>query len=84
MPTRKSAPHKRLTPEHGQALAEALRAARESAGLTQEDVAAGSGVSVQLVRRIEAGTSNPTLGTLVALAQVLQTSVAEIARRAGI
>jgi transcriptional regulator with XRE-family HTH domain len=84
VPARKSAPHKRLTPEHGWALAKALRDVRESAGLTQEDVAASSGVSVQLVRRIEAGTSNPTLGTLTAIAGVLRTSVAEIAQRAGL
>jgi transcriptional regulator with XRE-family HTH domain len=73
-----------LSPEHERSLARVLRDARESAGLTQEEVASGSGVSVQLVRRIEAGTSNPTLGTLAAVAETLKTSVAEIAQRAGI
>lgn len=52
--------------------------------LTQERLANLSHVSVQLVRRLEAGTSNPTLGTLHAIAAALETSVAQLLQRAGI
>ena len=39
--------------------------------VTQEDLAARAGVSVQMVRRLEAGTANPTLGTLHAVTSAL-------------
>lgn len=69
---------------HASALAEAMRAARRDAGLTQEKVAAASHVSVQMVRRLEAGSANPTLGTLVAICDTLGTTVADLLKRAGI
>jgi transcriptional regulator with XRE-family HTH domain len=46
--------------------------------VTQEDLATRAGVSVQIVRRIEAGTANPTLGTLHAVATALDISWANL------
>lgn len=84
VPTRKAAPHLRLPPEAAASLGTALRHMRVSAGLTQEELAASSGASVQLVRRIEAGTSNPTLGTVAALAAAMNASIADLATAAAI
>jgi len=55
-----------------------LRRAREDTDLTQEQLAAQSNVSVQMVRRLEAGASNPTLATLSAIADPLGLSVADL------
>ena len=71
MPNTKTGTHRPLPASTAKALAVALRARRETAGLTQEQVASAAGVSVQLVRRLEAGTSNPTLGTLHAITTAL-------------
>ncbi|MCA1981396.1 helix-turn-helix domain-containing protein [Nocardioides nematodiphilus] len=71
MPNTKTGTHRPLPPETAKALARALRHRRESSQLTQEDVASRAGVSVQMVRRLEAGTSNPTLGTLHAVTTAL-------------
>ena len=78
VPETKSSPHRRLPEEIAQALAAVLRTRRQRARLSQEDLAARSQVSVQMVRRLEAGTSNPTLGTLYAVAQALGTNVASL------
>jgi transcriptional regulator with XRE-family HTH domain len=39
--------------------------------MTQEDLATSALVSVQMVRRLEAATANPTLGTLHAVTAAL-------------
>lgn len=60
-----------------QRFATSLRAARDRAGLSQEDVAYRAGLTRYTYQKYEKGESrpghpaNPTLRTLVALAQVL-------------
>lgn len=75
VPNRKASPHRPLPPKIARQLAATLRAVREHADLTQESVAATAGVSVQMVRRLEAATANPTLGTLHAIATALGTDI---------
>ena len=54
------------------ALGDSLRQHRGAQGLTQEDLAQSSAdLHVQMVRRLEAGTANPTLGTLHAVTTAL-------------
>ncbi len=84
MPSLKQAPHQHLPPDAATSLAAALRKRRDRAALTQEQVAAEAQVSVQLVRRLEGGTANPTLGTLSAVAASLGVSVSALLKDAGI
>ncbi|MDR7252260.1 transcriptional regulator with XRE-family HTH domain [Nocardioides sp. BE266] len=74
MPNTKTGSHRPLPESTARSLAAALRAQRESAGLTQEDLAGRAHVSVQVVRRLEAATANPTLGTLHAVTTALDIS----------
>ncbi|MET8521700.1 helix-turn-helix transcriptional regulator [Nocardioides sp. NPDC004968] len=67
----KAGTHRPLPTTTAQTLASRLRYLREQAGLTQEQVAGSADVSVQMVRRLEAGTANPTLGTLHAVTTAL-------------
>lgn len=76
-------PHRPLPQPVAKNLAIALRAQREKNGQTQEDLAAAGHVSVQMIRRLEAGTANPTLGTLHALTKPLGTSLAALLQEAG-
>jgi transcriptional regulator with XRE-family HTH domain len=78
VPKRKTATHRSLPTDVAERLASSLRDARQRGALSQEQVAAASQVSVQLVRRLEAGTSNPTLGTLYAVAVALGTTPAQL------
>lgn len=55
-----------------------VRNVRERLGLTQEDLAYASGVSVRQVAAIERGTTNPTVETLAALAAGLKVSPASL------
>ncbi|WP_281274139.1 helix-turn-helix domain-containing protein [Nocardioides aurantiacus] len=75
MPNRKASAHRPLPPAIAQRLATTLRATRENAAMTQEATASAAGVSVQMIRRLEAGTANPTLGTLHAVAGALDTNM---------
>jgi len=74
VPNAKTGTHRPLPSETAGALASALRTHRETSHFTQEDLATRAGVSVQMVRRLEAGTSNPTLGTLYAITAALDIS----------
>ncbi|WP_107771016.1 helix-turn-helix transcriptional regulator [Nocardioides sediminis] len=74
MPNTKTGSHRPLPASTARSLATALRSRREAAGLTQEDLASRAQVSVQVVRRIEAATANPTLGTLHAVTTALDVS----------
>lgn len=49
-------------------LAERLKAARAASGLTQEAVAAKAGIDHRRYQRLEQGTSNTTIRTLVRIA----------------
>jgi len=69
---------------YSQRLATSLRAARERAGLSQEDVAYRSGLTRYTYQKYEKGESrpgspaNPTLRTLLAISQVLETPLTSL------
>ena len=56
----------------------AIRASREGAHLTQEEVALRSGVDRASVVRIELGQQSPTTDTLIRLAAAIGVSVPEL------
>lgn len=56
-------------------LGERLRDARKAAGLTQEKLAQEADVTVSTIARLEHDRTEPSLGTLFALARVLDVSV---------
>lgn len=55
-----------------------VRQAREKAGLTQSQLADSAGISSRAVRELEAGRSNPTLATMVAIVDVLAFTLDEL------
>ncbi|WP_332812213.1 shikimate kinase [Sphingomonas sp.] len=55
-----------------------LRAARAKAGLTRRQLATLSATSERYLAHIEAGTANPTVGVLAALAGALELAVADL------
>ncbi len=60
-------------------LGQRLKALREAAGLSQNELAARATVSVDLVRHIEQGRkSDPKLSTLAALAEALGSTPGEL------
>jgi transcriptional regulator with XRE-family HTH domain len=83
VPNAKTGSHRPLPESAARSLAIALRPRREAAGLTQEDLASSAQVSVQAVRRIEAATANPTLGTLYAVATALDISWTDLIIEVG-
>jgi transcriptional regulator with XRE-family HTH domain len=57
-----------------------LRALREAAGLSQQEVATRAGISLSVVFQLEQGKrKDPKLSTLVALAEALGTDVGKLA-----
>jgi transcriptional regulator with XRE-family HTH domain len=58
-----------------------IRSAREKAGLTQFELAELAGLTRQHLQRIEAGTTNPTIGTLYRLAKRLRLEAIHISWR---
>jgi predicted transcriptional regulator len=58
-----------LEPEYQ--MADALIKARISKKMTQTEVAAKAGVSRTVIARLESGTTNPTLGTVNRVANIL-------------
>ncbi|XKH58391.1 helix-turn-helix domain-containing protein (plasmid) [Citricoccus nitrophenolicus] len=52
-------------------LGRTLRMARKTAGITQEELADLVGVSDRTVRHIEKGSSAPSIGSVVAIANAL-------------
>lgn len=61
------------------ALPDALRLRREAKGLSGYALAERSGVSREMIRRIEAGETNPTLLTTARLLRALDMSFTELA-----
>lgn len=61
-------------------LGDAIAKRRIPAGISQEDLADRSGLSVRFLRRVERGTGNPSLLTLMALAAALGTPLEAIIR----
>lgn len=78
VPVRKNAPHAAPSDRLRKQIAENVRALRTTGGHSQEDLAATAGVSVQMIRRLEAGSANPTIGTLEAVAVALERSVKDL------
>lgn len=60
-----------------------LRRLREIREMSARDLAAASGVSAAMISRIEGGTVSPSLATLSALAEALDTPLASLFREAG-
>ncbi len=61
-------------------IGEKLKAARNGAGLTQEQVAEALGVSRQAVSKWENGTAEPSTSNLLALAKLYEVDVSELLR----
>jgi len=78
VPQRKTSTHRPLPEATAQALAERLRRTRADLGLTQEQLATRSLVSVQMIRRLEAGRANPTLGTLHSITSTLGLDIRDV------
>lgn len=81
MPASSSFSHAGLSPERQEHLAGTLRRARLAASLTQEGLAAASGITTQHIRRIEGARVNPTLGTLYALTDAMGVAVVDLLPR---
>lgn len=62
----------------GPALAQAVRARRERAGLSQGELAKMAGVASGTLSMLEAGLGNPTVGTLASLAEVLGCEISDL------
>lgn len=58
-----------------------LRALREAAGISQEQLAAASKISRETISRIENGAISPTVDTLTALAAALNVPTAALLPR---
>jgi transcriptional regulator with XRE-family HTH domain len=65
------------------ALGEAVRQLREDRGVTQERLAQDAGVTTGTVSLVERGQSNPSWGTVKAIAQGLKTPLADLAQLAA-
>jgi transcriptional regulator with XRE-family HTH domain len=55
-----------------------IRTARHAAGITQEEASASAGISYRSFAELERGRGRPALMTLVAVAEVLDVSVADL------
>jgi transcriptional regulator with XRE-family HTH domain len=64
------------------ALGAAVRAIRDACGKTQQDTAQAAGITVAHLSKIERGLTNPTWGTVVAIADALDSTMTKIAERA--
>jgi transcriptional regulator with XRE-family HTH domain len=60
------------------ALGAAIRAARNRAGLTQEELGAQIGKTPETVSNIERGKQTPTIETLAELARILKVPISEL------
>jgi len=63
------------------ALGATVRAMRAERGATQQDIAQAASITVAHLSKIERGRTNPTWGTVVSIAEALETTVAELAAR---
>jgi DNA-binding XRE family transcriptional regulator len=59
-------------------LADNVRAARNAAGLTQDELATFAGLERKSINRIENNRLSPTIDTLVRIAMVLKVPVADL------
>ena len=65
------------------AVGQAIARRRKAVGLTQEALAHEAGLSLRHLQKIEAGDSNPRLGTLFALAKRLDTTAHALLKAAA-
>jgi XRE family transcriptional regulator, regulator of sulfur utilization len=65
------------------ALGAAVRALRSERELTQQTVAEAAGITVAHLSKLERGKTNPTWGTVTAIAEALGVTTVEVARRAS-
>jgi transcriptional regulator with XRE-family HTH domain len=63
------------------ALGAAIRALRIKKEAKQQAVAEAAGITVAHLSKIERGLTNPTWGTVVAIAEALDTSLLQLAKR---
>lgn len=66
--------------DRGSALGGVLRAVREERGESRERLAVDAGLTVGTVARLELGNSDPTWSTVVAIADVLGLTLAELGK----
>jgi transcriptional regulator with XRE-family HTH domain len=64
-------------------VARLLRQERERQGMSMTRLAADAGLSQQMISYVERGLRNPTLDTLLRMADVLEIDLSEIIRRAS-
>lgn len=77
-PARAEAGRPERTRDSLQALARRIRSLREREGMTQEDFAQKSGISVSYASLLERGERSPSYETLVQVAAALEISLAEL------
>lgn len=65
----------RIGEETAPSLGEALRSRRKELGLTMQAVADGAGLSVGFISQVERDLTAPSLGSLVSIAEVLDTPI---------
>ena len=65
-------------PRHARWLAANVRQLRQDAGLSQQDLAAAAKIRQALISEIERGEANPTLESLVKLAEALRVDLARL------
>lgn len=63
------------------ALGKAIRELRDKRSVTQEDLAHDAGITVGTLSLIERGRSNPAWGTVKRIANALDVSMGELAKR---
>lgn len=63
------------------ALGTAIRELRAKTGMTQEAIAQRAGITVAHLSGIERGHANPSWAAVMAIAEALDISIVEIARR---
>jgi transcriptional regulator with XRE-family HTH domain len=64
-------------------IATRIRAARTSAGLSQEEAASRAGIGYKRWQEIEGGAANPTIRTLDRIATTLGVEIWNILRKGG-
>lgn len=63
------------------ALGAAIKALREKKEMKQQTLAEAAGIGVAHLSKIERGRGNPTWSTVVSIAEALDLSIVEVARR---
>lgn len=63
------------------ALGAAIKALREKREMKQQTLAEAAGIGVAHLSKIERGRGNPTWSTVVSIAEALDLSIVEVARR---